>query len=688
MKNLFFKIQDKHDMLFKAFLFLLTLFVIVCFLPRQINFKYEYREGKPWVDETIIAPFDFPILKTNAELKQDKKDVLEDINPIFVYNEKISEDAKNRFKAGFDQKWKIKYGETTDSILRVKQLFFNKGMLVLDKLNSVGIIQLVDSITWQGENKNVLLKHGKIAEKRALNSFYTIQTAVEYIQTCKELNWQERNFLSPLILDVIAQNVYYDEMAYRMLLEQAVHDIATTRGMVQKGQIVIQQGELIDAEKFQILYSFQKEFENQHWSKSSVFYVLIGQILLMFIAFLILFLFLRQYRLEILQDTAKITMILLLVVSMIVLTSFVVKWDVRYFYLVPFCILPVVLKAFFDTRIALFVHIITTLIIGFIVPNGFEFVFVQIVAGIVSILTVIQMYKRVHLFASALKIIGIYFLTYFALEITHQGSISLISPDKFIYFAGSGVLTLLAYPLIFVLEKLFSLVSDISLLELSDTNNKLLRRLANQAPGTFHHSLQVANLAEEVIVEIGGNALLVRAGGLYHDIGKLKNPLYFIENQIRGNNPHDDLQFDESAEVIISHVKDGISLANEHRLPEELIDFIRTHHGTTTVQYFYKQFIANFPQEEVDIQQFTYPGPKPFSKETAVLMMADSVEAATRSIKQPDEEKINTLVENIIDKQIEQGQFTNANITLKEIYQSKKILKKKLINIHHARLEY
>ena len=298
------------------------------------------------------------------------------------------------------------------------------------------------------------------------------------------------------------------------------------------------------------------------------------------------------------------------------------------------------------------------------------------------------MYKRAHLFVSAIKIIGIYWLTYFALEITHEGSILHINLVKFAYFAASGVFTLFAYPLIFSFEKVFGLVSDISLLELSDTNSNLLRKLANEAPGTFQHSLQVANLAEEGIIEINGNALLVRAGALYHDIGKLKDPMYFIENQSVGFNPHDELSFDESSSIIINHVKNGIEIAQKNKLPEELIDFIRTHHGTSTVQYFYKQFVATFPDENVDVQDFTYPGPKPFSNETAVLMMADSVEAAARSLSKPNANNINQLVEDIINKQIDSDQFVNADITLKEISQIKKLFKKKLVNIHHARVEY
>ena len=309
-------------------------------------------------------------------------------------------------------------------------------------------------------------------------------------------------------------------------------------------------------------------------------------------------------------------------------------------------------------------------------------------AGIVSILSVLQMYKRAQLFTSAAKIIGIYFAAYFAMALTQEGSIDNIKWMNFLLFASNGVLTLLAYPMIFAFEKTFNLVSDVSLLELSDTNSPLLRELAQKAPGTFQHSMQVANLAEEGILEIGGNALLVRAGALYHDLGKMKNPQYFIENQSSGVNPHDELSFEESAEIIIEHVKNGIAIAKQNSLPDELIDFIRTHHGTSMVQYFYKQYIASFPDEIEAAEKFSYPGPLPFSKETAVLMMADSVEAAARSLKTPSAESIDSLVESIINKQIDEEQFVNADITIKSITQIKTLFKKKLQSIHHVRLAY
>jgi putative nucleotidyltransferase with HDIG domain len=321
-------------------------------------------------------------------------------------------------------------------------------------------------------------------------------------------------------------------------------------------------------------------------------------------------------------------------------------------------------------------------------PNGFEFVFLQFIAGIISILTVLKMYTRVQLFTSVIKIMGAYLLVYVALSITHAASFNEIEGLKLLQFTISGALTIFAYPIVFLFEKLFLLVSDVSLLELTDTNSPLLRRLSDEAPGTFQHSLQVANLAEMGALEIGANALLIRAGAIYHDIGKLKNPLFFIENQSSKFNPHDEIEYVESAQIIIDHVLDGIEIAKENNLPDELIDFIRTHHGTTTVEYFHKQFINNLTEENLDESMFTYPGPKPFSKETAILMMADASEASARSLKNPTSDNIDDLIESVINKQISNEQFVNADITFKEITQLKKLFKNKLVNIHHARIEY
>ena len=348
--------------------------------------------------------------------------------------------------------------------------------------------------------------------------------------------------------------------------------------------------------------------------------------------------------------------------------------------------LPLVFKAFFDARLGLFAHVLTVLLLGFIVPNSYEYMFLQIIAGIVTILTVSELYKRANLFISVGQITLIYILSYFAFFVIHEGSIIDIKFETFGLFVLCGLATLFVQPLIYIYEKLFGLVSDVSLLELSDTNTKLLKELSNKAPGTFHHSLNVANLAEASANEIGANAMLVRVGALYHDIGKMKNPTYFIENQSTGINPHDELSPKESSKIIIDHVIDGIETAKKYNLPDRVIDFIRTHHGTSLVYYFYSK--EKELDESIDKEAFRYPGPRPFSKETAILMMCDSVEAASKSLKGPSTAKIDKFVESIIGKQMESGQFLNANITFKEIQSIKKVIKNKLANIFHLRIEY
>jgi putative nucleotidyltransferase with HDIG domain len=557
----------------------------------------------------------------------------------------------------------------------------------LQAIYEKGIIQLQGDFEYKKE-LNVLLKKGSIAEKVQFDHLHSITSAANEINLLANLNDEEYSFLIPILLSSLEHNITYDKVASEAMLQSDLENINSTQGLIVAGQIIVNKGELVTAERYQKLLSLKQEFEGKEWNLLAYYLMLLGQIILVALSLFILFMFIKQYRIEVLNNTTKISMILSVILLMVVISSVVLALDVNYIYVVPFCIAPIILKAFFDTRIALFTHLIAILIIGFIVPNGFEFVFLQLIAGIVSILTVLKMYKRSQLFMSVAKVIAVYFVIYISLSITHEGSFSALDMGVLIQLAISGALTLFAYPTIFLFEKVFSLVSDVSLLELTDTNSPLLRRLSEEAPGTFQHSLQVANLAEMAALEIGANALLTRAGAVYHDIGKLKNPMYFIENQSSNLNPHDEIEFDESAEIIINHVLDGVEIAKENNLPDELVDFIRTHHGTTTVQYFYKQFIANFPEEEVDVIDFTYPGPKPYSKETAILMMADSAEASARSLKNPTPENIDILIERVINKQINENQFVNADITLKEITQLKKLFKKKLVNIHHTRLEY
>ena len=701
MKNILIKIRDNHEQLFRIFLFLLTLVIIVYVFPRQAKFKYEFTKGKPWMHETIIAPFDFSILKSVDEIKREQEIINSEHSPIFNYNSAIFQLKAEEYINQFEEKWvrdkNVKKDDkfTFFNIFKQKKIDnttrkHNLAVFGYDKLQAIyekGIIQLQGDFEYKKE-LNVLLKKGSIAEKVQFDHLHSITSAANEINLLANLNDEEYSFLIPILLSSLEHNITYDKVASEAMLQSDLENINSTQGLIVAGQIIVNKGELVTAERYQKLLSLKQEFEGKEWNLLSYYLMLLGQIILVALSLFILFMFIKQYRIEVLNNTTKISMILSVILLMVVISSVVLALDVNYIYVVPFCIAPIILKAFFDTRIALFTHLIAILIIGFIVPNGFEFVFLQLIAGIVSILTVLKMYKRSQLFMSVAKVIAVYFVIYISLSITHEGSFSGLDMGVLIQLAISGALTLFAYPTIFLFEKVFSLVSDVSLLELTDTNSPLLRRLSEEAPGTFQHSLQVANLAEMAALEIGANALLTRAGAVYHDIGKLKNPMYFIENQSSNLNPHDEIEFDESAEIIINHVLDGVEIAKENNLPDELVDFIRTHHGTTTVQYFYKQFIANFPEEEVDVIDFTYPGPKPYSKETAILMMADSAEASARSLKNPTPENIDILIERVINKQINENQFVNADITLKEITQLKKLFKKKLVNIHHTRVEY
>ncbi|MAW21524.1 MAG: phosphohydrolase [Flavobacteriales bacterium] len=701
MKKVLSKIRNNHERIFRFFLFVATLVIILFSYPRQVKFKYEFTKGKPWMHESIISPFDFSVLKSDNEINKEKEIIESQHLPVFNYSNEIFQIKAEEFVNTFEKKWSEKKGVKRDNRFTFSILFKNKNKLARNKKNdlvnfgynflqdiySKGIIQYNNQYS-SDENIEVLLKSESVAERRSINEFYTVNSAANKINLINKLSDDDFEFLVPLLLSSLEQNIVYDRVASNELLSSELQNISLTKGLIISGQVIVNKGELVNSDKYQVLLSLKHKYEGIKWDTGSYFLVLFGQFILLGLSLLILWLFLKQYRSEVLDNTTKISMILSLILIMVLVSNLVISYALDWVYLIPFCVSPIILKAFFDNRVALFVHLITILIIGFIMPNGFEFVFLQLIAGIVSILTVLKMYKRAQLFMSVAKVIGVYLLVYIALSFIHDGSFRGIEDVKLLQFAISGALTLFAYPIIFIFEKVFSLVSDVSLLELTDTNSKLLRRLSEEAPGTFQHSLQVANLAEMGALEVNANALLTRAGAIYHDIGKLRNPMYFIENQSSNINPHDDIKFHESAEIIINHVLIGIDIAKENNLPDELIDFIRTHHGTSTVQYFYKQYITDFPEEDFDIKDFTYPGPKPFSKETAILMMADSCEAASRSLKNPTSENIDVLIEKVINKQINDNQFVNAPITLKEITQLKKLFKNKLGNIHHARVEY
>ncbi len=680
MKDFINKLYRNHALIYKVLLFISTTFLIVYLFPKSGKFKYNFERGKPWQSENLLAPFDFAIKKSDEEISIEKQAIAEQA-PLYF---NIDETVKLKVLRAYDTKFSSVFN---DSISQVKKNSLKtKGREILNSLYDFGV--LVDDYAF-GERRLVETLSGNVKKQNTTYGNLVEQEEVKSIIEKKFINAgleEYTNSFTSLFFDIVEPNVSYNKSLTDKVINDELGKISYTRGSVEKGTLIISKGEVVEGDKFQKLKSLQSEYESQVWNESNYNWILFAYTLLVALALLMLLLFLRKYRIEVFENNTKVTFIFFNILFMVFITTLVVNYNSEYLYVVPLCVLPLVLKAFFDARLGMFTHVITVLLLGSIVPNSYEYMFLQILAGIVTILTVSELYKRANLFISVGQITLIYIVAYFAFFVIHEGSIETIDWTTFLLFILCGLATLFVQPLIYAYEKLFGLVSDVSLLELSDTNTKLLKELANTSPGTFHHALNVANLAEASANEIGANAMLVRVGALYHDIGKMVNANYFTENQSTGINPHDDLSPRESARIITDHVINGIEIAKKNNLPDRVIDFIRTHHGTSVVYYFYRK--AKEMDEEINPDLFRYPGPKPFSKETAILMMCDSVEAASKSLKDPTSTKIDSFVENIINKQIDEEQFLNANITFKEIQSIKKVLKHKLANIYHLRIEY
>lgn len=687
MAQILSDLRNNHERIQRILLFIITGVVIVLMLPKEGKFKYEYQKGRPWGHEDLVAPFDFAIDKPTEEFNAEIAEIKAN-SKIYL---RIQDDAETTTKAEFKRLFIKAFKVDSSKAASIKKLDKNlyTGQTILSKIYEKGILRNDTKLDDLPGNRIVYLLKGNTASQVQLNQFYSVQSA--YDRASDLLNVQkgiEREMLLSALSEAIVQNVTYDERTTEQVLEDELNAISETRGMIPKGLMVISKGDMVDGENYQVLESLRKEYQSRLGSAESYYLILLGQLIMVAIVLFMFYLFLDKYRSDLMQNNWQVTFLLLLIAGMVVIASVAQRIPNVNLYLVPFCLIPVIVRSFFDSRIALFAHIVTLIIVGFEAPNGFEFMFLELIAGIIAIFSLLSLQNRSQLFVSMVIVFVTYSASYFSIAVMQEGDIKNIDLSMFLWFAGSVGLTLLAYPLIYLFEKLFGFISEVTLLELNNTNHKLLRQMATDAPGTFQHSLQVASLAETAIYEIGGNALLVRTGALYHDIGKLYAPMYFIENQVTGVNPHDDLSFDESAKIIINHVLKGIELAKENNLPEQLIDFIRTHHGTSTVQYFYRSYLANFPEGELDREFFSYPGPKPFTKEMAVLMMADSVEAASRSLSEYTTESVGNLVDGIIDRQFNEGQFDSANITLKDITEVRAIFKKKLLNIYHVRVEY
>ncbi len=672
-------LYKNQSLIYKYCLYIISLCCIVYFFPKGGQFKYEFQKGKPWQYENLRATFDFSIKKQASQIAEEEQRIKDAQLDFYQYNvdqrDFVYLEYENKFKTIFSSD---QYDEDQLSIL------LNLGKLVLNELYKKGVLE---SETKE-PRKHFYLITGNEAKQVSEKEIYQLSDLAMVIDGVLKQRRLEslNNKYQELFLSLSLPNVTYDRELTTKALNDELSKISHTRGTIEEGDLIIAKGEVVEAENYNALNSLKSEYQSEVWNSKNQYFILAGYAVLVALVLMMLFLFLKKYRADIYHNNTKVTFLVFNIVLMVFITTLIVKYDESYVFAIPLCILPLIVKTFFDARLGLFVHVLTVLILGFVVPNSFEYVFLQIVAGIVTVLTVSELYKRANLFISVAQITTIYIVGYLAFHTIHEGNLENIKWITLSIFLLNGMITLFVQPLIYIYEKLFGLVSDVSLLELSDTNSKLLKELSDKAPGTFHHSLQVSNLAEAAANEIGANAMLVRVGALYHDIGKMTNPTYFTENQITNVNPHDEISSKESAAIIIKHVIEGIELARKNNIPDRVIDFIRTHHGTSLVYYFYKK------QQEIesDLQEddYKYPGPIPFSKETAILMMADAVEAASKSLKNPTFLMIDEFVDRIIASQMAAEQFLNANITFKEIQIVKKIFKQKLTNIYHLRVEY
>lgn len=676
IKYFWYKLYAKQNLLYKFLLAIIVMAVIVFLLPKENKFSYEFQAGKPWLHPSLYAPFDFTLKKTKEEIAKERQFV-EDQSITYFFKDTtvIVSVKKNYYQKA------LSYFASVDSAQQEKLL--QKGEEFLKKAYCNGAFYSSQEIT----DKEVSLVEGNEVSvfsstdffflnqlKESLYSFFKEKPFVEYIDT-----------YYAIFSEVMLPNIFVNEYFTQKALDENLKKIVHSYGLIKKGQLIIEKGQLVTGDKLIMLTSLQKEY-TLNSSDNITIISLIGYILVVAMLVSMVLLYLYHFKGEMFANNNIVTLIFVTILLFVGAVSWTASVNVDYISALPICVFPLVMKAFFDLRLGMFLYIITLILIGFIVPNSFQYIYTNaIVAGTLLVDTK-GLHYRINLFLVITYIVIAYIITYLCHLMIATGTLDNIHYPTIGLFILNGFLILFVQPLTYLYEKIFGLVSNVSLLELSDTHNKLLRELAEKAPGSFQHSLQVSNLAEASALAIGANAMLVRVGALYHDIGKMKNPLYFTENQKTSVNPHDELTPIESAKIIKNHVIDGIELARQNNIPDRIIDFIRTHHGNSLIYYFYKkQLDSGEPFSEED---FRYSGPIPFSKETAILMMSDSVEAASKSLVNPDTEAISLLVENIIRKQIEEKQFLNADITFKDIEKIKKVLKEKLFNIYHLRIAY
>jgi cyclic-di-AMP phosphodiesterase PgpH len=686
MKSYTQRIKKYSRIIFQVFIFLVSAFLLQLIIPGDPVFKFEYQKGTAWKHEDLVAPFDFAILKTPAEREQEKQDLLRDIAPYFQLDTLVLQEQLTRFSKDLSAR--------LDTFLVPDKEAYTMLISAMDHVFHTGILPLSPENYDVLEGKEEISRiTGNTSTKVPVDHLYAEKTAYHFVSEKKQrIENRDPGMLEKMgdmdLSGFIRANLSYDQETTEKQIREAESEISTTQGMVQAGERIILNGEIVDAEKFKILESLKTRYKKKRGEGMNRYMITAGKSLLIVILLSLVFVFLSLYRKDILNHLRRLIFLLFLMVLMVFISLFTNSRDTIHIYLVPMAILPIFIRTFYDSRTAIFILIITTLLVGLYAPNPFEYILIQVIGGVVAVFSLARMHRRVHLVMASLWVLLSYIASYSALNLIQEGSILNINIQMFQWFAGSCLLLNLAYPLIYIFEKLFGFVSDVTLIELSDTNQPLLRKLAEEAPGTFQHSMQIANVAEEIILRIGGNPFLVRAGALYHDIGKIAKASYFTENQFGIQNPHAKMSYEKSAQIVIEHVKNGIKMAKKYKLPESLIEFIATHHGTTAARYFLVKYKNEHPGEEFDIDQYKYPGPLPRTREAAVIMLVDGIEAASRSMNDKNEENMKKMINEMIDAKVNEHQLDNSDLTFHDISTIKEIILNKLMNVYHVRIAY
>lgn len=663
------------------------------FTPRTFNFDFE--EGKPWRHENLSAPFLFTIKKSAGQLDNEQETIRNEFLPYYSFERDVSAEIVRDFQDKFQLLYKSRneadtlFSTSGDSLVMLKA-----GKQILNKLYTKGIIAKQNTSVGSAVPDNFNLLANNVSELKKYNDYYDLKAAnydlVKQVQDKKEINGE---FLLDVFQNIIQPNITYDEEVSTKLLEEKLGQVSLTRGVVQSEEMIITAGEIVSPEKYQVLSSLSDAYNENSVSDNRSLLQRFGYFLFIFLLMGSFLAYVRHYEPEILKHPRQLSFLLFSMVAVLFLVKLLLRLeDPRLLYLFPFCVLPIIFRNFFSGGVSLFAYVVLLFITSFLIPLDFEFVIIQFIAGLAAVLVSSRTYYWSQIFRTTAAIFVAYALTYFSLNLIYSGTGFSIDRQVFGAFAINALLSLLAFPLIPLFERLFGFVSNISLVELGDLNKPLLKEFSQKAPGSFWHCLQVASLAEAVASELGANELLTKVGALYHDVGKMQNPGFFIENLENEINPHDRLQPEESARIIINHVKAGIDIAKEYKLPNVLIDFIRTHHGKTQTVFFFerqKELLAESESEEpIDKQPFTYPGPLPFSKETAIVMMADGIEAASRTLENPTKAQIDDLVENIVSNKIALNQFSNCDLSFRDIHVAKKIFAKMLKSKFHIRVRY